>query len=238
MTQPGVYYCLDAPFVRIIGLFSNALEYPGVISNRSKKWANVNDIQLEFLTAQLKRIKREKYKGAVLLATHHPASSYAPAKRDSGAGGLHACRSVMLREIDTIFQQEGVCPHAFLSAHAHNHQRYTRTVKFGAKEFDVPFIVCGDGGHNVNPLVTAKKGQRPDEPENGVNVDYLESRPALKVKSLLLEKYDDTNYGYLRIHVDKEQLRIGFHQVGVRTLAQSRYDMVTINLSDPTMVAN
>ena len=72
MTQPGVYYCLDAPFVRIIGLFSNALEDPGVISNSSRKWANVNDFQLEFLAAQLKRIKREKYKGAVLLATHHP----------------------------------------------------------------------------------------------------------------------------------------------------------------------
>ena len=144
----------------------------------------------------------------------------------------------MLREIDTVCHQEGVYPHAFLSAHAHNYQRYTRTVKFGSKEFDVPFIVCGDGGHNVNPLVNAKKGERPDEPQNGVNVDYLESRPALKVKALLLEKYDDTNYGYLRIHVDKEQLRIGFHQVGVRTLAQSRYDMVTVNLSDHTMVAN
>ncbi len=238
MTQPGVYYCLDAPFVRIIGLFSNALEDPGVISNSSRKWANVNDVQLEFLAAQLKRIKREKYKGAVLLATHHPAFSYAPPKRDSGTGGFHACSSVMLREIDTVCQQEGVYPHAFLSAHAHNYQRYTRTVKFGSKEFDVPFIVCGDGGHNVNPLVNAKKGERPDEPQNGVNVDYLESRPALKVKALLLEKYDDTNYGYLRIHVDKEQLRIGFHQVGVRTLAQSRYDMVTVNLSDHTMVAN
>src|SRR5262249_50414823 len=26
MTQPGVYFTLDAPFVRVIGLFSNALE--------------------------------------------------------------------------------------------------------------------------------------------------------------------------------------------------------------------
>ena len=47
MTQPGVYYSLEAPFVRIIGLFSNALEDPGVISNRSQKWSNVNDVQLE-----------------------------------------------------------------------------------------------------------------------------------------------------------------------------------------------
>ena len=177
MTQPGVYYSLDAPFVRIIGLFSNALEDPGVISNRSRKWANVNDVQLEFLAAQLKRIKREKYKGAVLLATHHPPFTYAPTKRSGGAGGNHGCSSVMLSEIDTICQQEGVYPHAFLSGHAHNYQRYTRTVKFGSKEFDVPFIVCGDGGHNVNPLVHAKKGQQASEPQNGANVKYLKIPP-------------------------------------------------------------
>jgi hypothetical protein len=239
MTQPGVYFSLDAPFVRIIGLFSNALEDPGVISNNSKKWPAVSKVQLEFLAAQLKRIKNEKFAGAVLLAVHHPPFSYSPPKSSGGAGGNHGCSSVMLNEIDTICLQQGVYPHAVLSAHAHNYQRYTRIVKFANQEFDVPFIVCGDGGHNVVPLVRAKKGQQPDEPQNGSNVDYLEpKKPVLKAKQTILEKYDDTTYGYLRIHVDKEQLRIGFHQVGQRTLAQSRYDMVTVNLADHTMVAN
>ena len=72
MTQPGVYFTLEAPFVRVIGLFSNALEDPGVISSQTGRWPAVNDKQLKFLSAQLKRIKKEKYKGAVLLATHHP----------------------------------------------------------------------------------------------------------------------------------------------------------------------
>jgi hypothetical protein len=238
MTQPGVYFTLDAPFVRIIGLFSNALEDPGVISSKTNKWPNVDNKQLSFLAAQLKRIKSENYQGAVLLAVHHPPFSYAPPKQSGGTGGNHGCSSVMLREIDTVCQQEGIYPHAFLTAHAHNYQRYTRTVDFGGKEFDVPFIVCGDGGHNVNPLVQAKKGTQPEEPQPGSDVKYLETNPVLKVKALLLEKYDDTNYGYLRIHVDKTQLRIGFHQVGAGSLAQSRYDMVTVNLSDHTMVAN
>jgi hypothetical protein len=61
---------------------------------------------------------------------------------------------------------------------------------------------------------------------------------AITAKQLLLEKYDDTNYGYLRIHVDKEQLRIGFHQVGASTLTQSRYDMVTVDLAEHVMVSN
>jgi hypothetical protein len=237
MTQPGVYFSLDAPFVRIIGLFSNALEDPGVISNQSKKWPAVSNVQLAFLTAQLKLIKQQNYRGAVLLAVHHPPFSYAPEPKH-GAGGNHGSSTVMLGEIDRICRQEGVYPHAFLAAHAHNYQRYTREVTFAGKEYDVPFIVCGDGGHNVNPLVRAQKGQQADEPQNGISVKYLDTHPVLKVKDLLLEKYDDVNYGYLRIHVDKEQLRIGFHQVGERTLAQSRYDMVTVNLSDHAMVAN
>jgi hypothetical protein len=238
MTQPGVYFALDAPFVRIIGLFSNALEDPRVISNESKNWPGLNKAQLPFLTAQLKLIKQQNYQGAVLLAVHHPPFSYAPQKGAGGAGGYHGCSTVMLREIDTICQQEGVYPHAVLSAHAHNYQRYTRIVQFAGKEFDVPFIVCGDGGHNVNPLVQAKKGQPAVEPEIGSSVNWLDPKPVLKSKQLILEKYDQTNYGYLRIHVDKAQLRIGFHQVSGTSLAQSRYDMVTVNLADHTMVAN
>jgi len=239
MTQPGVYFSLDAPYVRIIGLFSNSLEDPGVISSDSGKWPNVPDHQLTYLEAQLKRIKDEKYQGAVLLAMHHPPFSYSPPpKSGTGKGGNHSSSSDMLRQIDAICKKQGVYPHAFLSGHAHNYQRYTRTVKFGAKQYDVPFIVCGDGGHNVNRVVRGSKGHPGVEPYNGVKVDYLENKPAVTVGGLLLEKYDDTNYGYLRITVDSQQLRIGFHQAGNSTLAQSRYDMVTVDLKTHTMVSN
>jgi hypothetical protein len=78
MTQPGVYFTLDAPFVRIIGLFSNALEDPGLISSENKKWPGVSDVQLAYLAAQLQNIKSQNYQGAVLLAVHHPPFSYSP----------------------------------------------------------------------------------------------------------------------------------------------------------------
>jgi hypothetical protein len=145
----------------------------------------------------------------------------------------------MLSQIDEICLKEGVYPHAILSAHAHNYQRYTRVIQFAGREIDVPFIVCGDGGHNVNPLVRGKKGHPAEEPHPGSRVDYLEwKNAAIKAKELWLEKYNDTNYGYLRIHVDEKELAIGFHQVGASTLAQSRYDMVTVNLADRKMVTN
>ena len=210
-----------------------------MISNLDHNWAAVSNVQIDFLRAQLKRIKQEKYPGAVLLATHHPPYSYSPPAKSGGAGGNHGCSTVMLEQIDKICQEEGVYPHAFLSAHAHNYQRYTRIMSFGGKDIDVPFIVCGDGGHNVNTLVRPRKGTPAVEPHAGADVKYLEGKNSVeKVKHLILAKYDDHNYGYLRIHVDKQYLKIGFHQVGVRSLAQSRFDMVTVRLADHHMVAN
>ncbi len=247
MTQPGVYFTLDAPFVRIIGLFSNALEDPGVISNLDpkKKWPPVTNIQIDFLRAQLQLIKQEKFAGAVLLATHHPAFSYSPKSRGGGTGGNHGCSTAMLEQIDAVCHEVGVYPHAFLSGHAHNYQRYTRIMQFGGKEINVPFIVCGDGGHNVNTLVRAQKGHPAVEPHPGDDVKYLEGEAvnagkgsATKVKHLILAKYDDHNYGYLRIYVDRKYLKIGFHQVGVHSLAQSRFDMVTVKLAEQHLVAN
>lgn len=237
MTQPGVYFTFDAPFVRIIGLFSNALEDPGVISSENGKWPNVPEFQLEYLAAQLARIKKENYAGAVLIATHHPPFSYSP-QAGGGRGGNHGGSPAMLREIDTICAKQGVYPHAFLAGHAHNYQRYTRTVHFANHDYDVPFIVCGDGGHNVNRLVQGRRGEPGIEPEPGAQVDYLEVKPAVKTGGLLLEKYDDRNYGYLRVSADKDQLRIAFHHVGESNRALSRFDMVTVDLASHTMVSN
>lgn len=238
MTQPGVYFTLDAPFVRIIGLFSNALEDPGVISNEDRKWPPVNNVQIDFLRAQLTKIKHDKYDGAVILATHHPSFSYA-ADTKGGSGGNHGCSTVMTQQIDKVCSEVGVYPHAFLSGHAHNYQRYTRIMQFGGKEINVPFIICGDGGHNVNTLVRARKGHPAEEPAAGVDVTYLDAgAKAMHVKHLILAKYDDHNYGYLRIYVDKDYLKIGFHQVGPASLAQSRYDMATVRLADHHLVAN
>lgn len=238
MTQPGVYFALDAPFVRIICLFSNALEDPGVISNDAGKWPDVPNHQLEFLDAQLRKIRETNYKGAVLIAVHHPPFSYAPESSLHGGAGAHGCSTAMLRQIDALCSKNGVYPHAFLSAHAHLYQRFTRTLNFEGKDIDVPFIVCGDGGHHVNPLVRAKKGEPAEEPHFGTDVSYLDVNPAIKSTGLTLEKYNDREYGYLRISADKDQLAIGFHIVGDTTIAQSRFDKVTVDLSSHELIAN
>jgi hypothetical protein len=193
-------------------------------------------VQLAFLTAQLQNIKAQKYAGAVLIAVHHPPFCYDPPSSAGGGGGNHSSSVTMLREIDTICKAQGVYPHAFLSGHAHNYQRYTRTVNWGGKNFTVPFIVCGDGGHNVNPLVQPRKGVTPHDPTIGQDVKYLDTNPAIPATGLVINQFDHTNYGYLRITVNTKQLRIEFHPAG-KTVPAPGIDAVTVDLASHTVVS-
>src|SRR5262249_19735583 len=104
--------------------------------------------------------------------------------------------------------------------------------------YDVLFVLCGDGGHNVTPVVRARQGEPPREPDPGTDVSYLDVKPAVKTGGLLLEKFNDTDFGYLRIGVDAKQIQIGFHIASSGRLSQSRFDMVTVDLASHTMVSN
>ena len=100
MNQPGVYFTLDAPHVSIIGLYSNVLEGPGVISSQGGHYPTMNDDQLTFLTEELKRLAPARAAGqlAIVLATHHPPAS-ADAKHGGGTG--------LATDIDSCCQQAG-----------------------------------------------------------------------------------------------------------------------------------
>jgi hypothetical protein len=142
MTQPGVYFTLDAPFVSIIGLYSNVLEGPGVISSQGGHYP-IGDEQLQFLTAELQRLRpaREAGERAVLVACHHP-----PVSVDAKHGGTTG----LADDIDTASRSAGLWPDAVLSGHAHLYQRYTRSVD----NRQIPYVVAGSGGF----AVTAPKG--------------------------------------------------------------------------------
>lgn len=66
----------------------------------------------------------------------------------------------------------------------------------------------------------------------------MDPKPAVQAKGLVMKHYDDTNYGYLRITVDKTNLRIGFYQVGKARLPQSRADVVTVDFASHKVVGN
>jgi hypothetical protein len=238
MTQPGVYFALEAPFVRILGLFSNALEDPGVIWSQSGEWKNIPDYQLDFLSAQLQQAKAERFAGALLIAVHHPPFNYAPPAGGSGAGGIHGGSPAMLAQIDAICQAAGIYPHAFLAGHAHNYQRYTRTVRFGGGTYEVPFIVCGGGGHDVNSLVRAHLGSPAQEPADGAEVSYLDSNPAVTATQLVLDRHDDQSYGFLRVTANSEQITFEFNPVSSTSLPTNSSDTVTVDLASHTVVGS
>jgi hypothetical protein len=134
MNQPGVYFTLDAPFVSIIGLYTNVLDGPGVLSTQEGHYPDAGEEQLEFLKAELKRLKGEREAGerAVIVACHHPPASVS---EHPGSEGLE-------KDLDSTFTESGLYPDAVLSGHAHLYQRFTRAV--GGRE--IPYVVAGAGG--------------------------------------------------------------------------------------------
>jgi Calcineurin-like phosphoesterase len=204
MIEPGVYFTFDAPFVRILGLYSNVLEDPGVISSQGGT-NSLDGRQITFLTTALKRVKSENYAGAVIIAVHHP-----PFTADSTHGGSPQ----MLADIDSACTAASVWPHAVFSGHAHNYQRYTRTVN----GMQIPFLIAGCGGHS--PLAVMRGTYR---------------TPFKIDDTLTLESYDDTDYGYLRVVVNAQTLTIEFHPESDGGVTKTPDDTVTVNLQTRTI---
>jgi len=221
--QPGVYFTLEVPFVRILGLYSNCLEDPGVISSQGGEYPYLGDAQLAFLEAALMRIKKEKFAGAVLIATHHPPF-VAVTRSDATNAGKHGGSPDMLKEIDAVCEKTGIWPHAHLSGHAHNYQRFTR--RLDGRE--TPFIVSGNGGHAVSSLT------RKTDPALRTPL----KQPTLSNGSddLTLENYDDQDFGYMRILVNSQQLRIEYHPEPDGQDAKTPDDSVTVDLATRALV--
>jgi Calcineurin-like phosphoesterase len=207
--QPGVFFTFEAPFVRILTLYSNTLEDPGVISD-----ATIGTSQLDYLAAALERVKTDKFKGALILAHHHPAYT---------AGSKHGWSEQMLSQIDAACSKADVWPHAVLSGHAHNYQRFTRL----HGQTQIPYIICGNGGHGLSKLT--RKG-----------ASALRTPQPLDVKGhadkVTLENYDDEDYGYLRVIVTATQLRIEYHPASDSSGAKTPDDFVTVDLTSRKLV--
>jgi hypothetical protein len=201
MIQPGVYYTLEAPFVRILGVYSNVLEDPGVISDQNGTYPTLDQRQVEFLTAALERVTSDDFTGAVIIATHHPPYT---------GGSVHGGSPDMLADLDSACTAAGVWPHAVLSGHVHNYQRFTRSVN----GLSIPYIVAGCGGHS--PLETMRTTVRTPYPVDS---------------TLTLESYDDTDYGYLRIIVNATSLTIEFHPASDGSTTKTPDDTVTVTLA-------
>jgi hypothetical protein len=203
ISQPGVYWYLNAPFVDVIGLYSNMAENPGYISAPS-----IGYDQKKWLTNTLTKIlaaRNTNERKALIIATHHPPLS----------NGNHGSSTEMLIDIDDSCTKAGIMPDVFLSAHAHNIQCYSRYVTFGGKALMIPFIVCGSGGRQIQS-VRAADGKK------------VTDATALSSYHTFDKCLND--YGYLVVTVAKSTLTINIYQVktpGIRTL----FNSIRVNLN-------
>ncbi|MDE1863472.1 MAG: metallophosphoesterase [Thaumarchaeota archaeon] len=126
MTQPNVYWTLEAPFVTMIGLYSNVPE-----------GGEFSKDQLDWLAGELSSAPAGK---AVIVSVHHPAYS---------ADNEHGGSAVIEKSLDGAFERSGRIADLVLTGHVHNYQRFTR----GFMGRQAAYIVAGSGGyHNLHAL--------------------------------------------------------------------------------------
>jgi hypothetical protein len=120
MTQPNVYWTLDAPFATIVGVYTNVPE-----------GGQLDDQQITWLESELRTAPADK---ALILALHHPIFS-----ADAHHGGSERMHSLLNQTI----QRTGRVPDMVLTGHVHNYQRFTEA----RGDRQVPYIVAGAGGY-------------------------------------------------------------------------------------------
>lgn len=185
MDQPGVYFTLEAPFVTIIGLYSNIVDKgPGVISseNNPSYKGIITDDQKNFLISELKRLApiRKNNQTAIIVAVHHPPYT--------GTG-----KNTLGDDLDGAFQQGGLWPDLVLSGHSHLYERFARDVN-GIK---LPYIVAGCGGYNLSPYAIAS------DPNSKVPQSLAGTDPALQayIKA----------FGYMKVKATSSELAVIFN---------------------------
>lgn len=218
MTQPGVYFTLQAPFVDIIGLYSNISEgaTEGVISG-----SVAGPAQLAFLQQQLTATAAARKSGtrkALILAVHHPPFT---GSQD------HAPSPTMLKQIDAACTAAGIFPDMVLSGHAHLYERYTRTIN----NSQIPFIVAGIGGYwNLSGMKKGTNNQTPTTPFTGTDASG---------NKLVLEKFNSTTFGFLSLTISADTIALTFYGVtpgvGGQAASVAIVDQCTVDLNKHTV---
>jgi hypothetical protein len=219
MTQPGVYFTLNAPFLKIIGLYSNTGETMGVISDATTGPAQLQFLQDQLTAAAAQRAQKVADPFALVIAVHHPP--FTVSKSHSPSPG-------MLAQIDQACSAAKMWPDIVLSGHAHLYERYTRTMKSDGRE--IPYVVAGNGGY-LN-LSDPRKGKNGVNPQPGIPGNDA------KGNTLTLDVFNNTSYGFLRLTVDANSILCESLGVDETTGKTSSVDAFTVDLSKHVVAQN
>jgi hypothetical protein len=212
MTQPGVYFTLNAPFLKIIGLYSNTGESTGIISDATTGTAQMQFLQSQLAAAAAQRAQKGASPFALVVAVHHPPFTISSSNSPSPA---------MLAQIDAACAAAKIWPDIVLSGHSHLYERYTRTMKADGRQ--IPYVVAGNGGY-LN-LSAPRKGKNGVNPQPGIPGNDG------KGNQLTLDVYNNTSYGFLRLTIDEDSILCESLGVDETTLKTSAMDAFTVDLT-------
>jgi len=130
LSLPNVYWTLEAPFLTIIGMYTNVPEH-----------GSIDSVQQQWLTYEFDQAPKNK---ALIVALHHPVYSF---------DVHHSGSSRMADALQQAINDSRRVPNLVLTGHVHNFQRIEKKVHGNQP---MPVIVVGGGGyHNLHHLNAA-----------------------------------------------------------------------------------
>jgi acid phosphatase type 7 len=153
----------------------------GLFSNVSETEAELHQDQIDWFKNELTAADEGK---ALIVAIHHP-----PFSGDTEHSGSSVAEKVLFES----FAATGKYPHLILSGHVHNYQRFTTKERGKHGAFEVACLVNGNGGYSKLGKLRKIHGRAPQTPMQLSG-------------TLVLETYDEDNFGFVRFEVTKEQI--------------------------------
>jgi hypothetical protein len=200
MTQPYVYWTLDALYATIIGLYSNvdgSLDPIGV--SQQQAW----------LEQQLKSADPGK---CLILAVHHPCYSL---------DEMHGGYPDIFAAIHDAATASGRWPDIVIGGHVHNYQRFTQ-LNDGKQ---IPHLVIGAGGYADTVKAMHKLQRDPTKNNAPIKAPF-----ATDVAGVKLESYNEVDGGFGRITVDDENLIFEYFACPLEGHASNTpFDSFTLN---------
>lgn len=124
MIQPNIYWTLETPLARFIGLYANVTKH-----------GTITDTQREWFIEELRYAREKRGEQALIVCIHH-----APYSADTN----HGSSLDMIELLENAFIVAGIRPDAVFSGHVHNYQRFEKKYEDGTS---IPYIVAGAGGY-------------------------------------------------------------------------------------------
>jgi len=211
MTQPYVYWTLDAPYATIIGLYSNvdgSLDPLGVAQQQA------------WFEQQLKAADPKK---CLILAVHHPCFSL-----DDDHGGYP---DILASIQDAAAKANGRWPNLVMGGHVHNYQRFTQKLGDGRQ---IPHLVVGDGGYADSVAAMHKLQRDPAKGNAPITATF-----ATDMEGVTLESYNEIAGGFGRITVDDQNLTFEYFACPLTGATPTKpFDSFTLNWKTQKITAS